>query len=98
VQHCGCIESRGARNVDRQVLPFTLHSAGDYLAAALLVLAPLALNFNNGDGGLSVFSVVAVIAVLAVSLVTNYQYSPVTLAFRGRMVQAARRGALVPAP
>jgi hypothetical protein len=47
VQHCGCIESRGARNVDRQVLPFTLHSAGDCLAAALLVLAPLALNFNT---------------------------------------------------
>jgi hypothetical protein len=59
-----------------KVLPFTVHSAGDYLAAALLVIAPFALNFNNGDGGLSAFYIVAGIAVLAVSLVTNYQYSP----------------------
>ena len=58
-----------------RVLPFTVHSAGDYLAAALLVIAPFTLNFSDGDGGLSAFYVVAGIAVLAVSLVTNYQYS-----------------------
>lgn len=59
-----------------KVLPFTVHSAGDYLAAALLLGAPWALNFSSGDGGLSAFYVAAGIAVLAVSLVTNYQYSP----------------------
>jgi hypothetical protein len=59
-----------------KVMPFQLHSGGDYLAAALLVLAPFALDFTDGDGGLSAFYVVAGIAVLAVSLVTNYQYSP----------------------
>jgi hypothetical protein len=59
-----------------KVLPFTVHSAGDYLAAALLVLAPFVLGFTDTDGGLSAFYVVAGIAVLAVSLVTNYQYSP----------------------
>jgi hypothetical protein len=59
-----------------RVLPFRLHSAGDYLAAALLVLAPFALDFSDSDGGLSAFYVVAGIAVLAVSLITNYQYSP----------------------
>jgi hypothetical protein len=59
-----------------KVLPFTVHSAGDYLAATLLVIAPFALNFNDGDGGLSAFYIVAGIAVLAVSLITNYQYSP----------------------
>jgi hypothetical protein len=59
-----------------RVLPFTVHSAGDYLAAALLVIAPFALDFTDGDGGLSAFYVAAGIAVLAVSLVTNYQYSP----------------------
>jgi hypothetical protein len=59
-----------------KVLPFTVHSAGDYLAAALLVLSPFALGFTDTDGGLSAFYVVAGIAVLAVSLVTNYQYSP----------------------
>ena len=59
-----------------KVLPFTVHSAGDYLAAALLILSPFALNFHNTDGGLSAFYIVAGIAVLAVSLITNYQYSP----------------------
>jgi hypothetical protein len=59
-----------------KVLPFTVHSAGDYLAAALLVIAPFALGFTDTDGGLSAFYVIAGVAVLAVSLVTNYQYSP----------------------
>ena len=59
-----------------KVLPFTIHSAGDYLAAALLLAAPWVLNFADGDTGLTVFYIVAGLAVLAVSLVTNYQYSP----------------------
>src|SRR2546423_15432575 len=59
-----------------KVLPFTVHSAGDYLAAALLVISPFALSFNDSDTGLSVFYVIAGVAVLAVSLITNYQYSP----------------------
>ncbi|MDQ1456825.1 MAG: hypothetical protein QOH28_2445 [Actinomycetota bacterium] len=58
-----------------KVLPFTVHSAGDYLAAALLLLSPWVLNFHDTDGGLTAVYVVAGIAVLAVSLVTNYQYS-----------------------
>ena len=59
-----------------KVLPFTVHSAGDYLAAALLIVAPFALSFDGSDSGLAAFYVVAGLAVLAVSLVTNYQYSP----------------------
>ena len=59
-----------------KVLPFTVHSAGDYLAAALLVIAPFALTYTDTDGGLSAFYVGAGLAVLAVSLITNYQYSP----------------------
>ena len=59
-----------------KVLPFPVHSAGDYLASALLIAAPFALNFRDGDSGLSAFYFVAGAAVLAVSLVTNYQYSP----------------------
>ena len=58
-----------------KVLPFTVHSAGDYLAAALLILGPFALNVNSSDPGLTAFYVVAGIAVLLVSLITNYQYS-----------------------
>jgi hypothetical protein len=59
-----------------KVLPFTIHSAGDYLAAALLLASPFALNFFHADMGLTVFYLVAGAAVLAVSLITNYQYSP----------------------
>ncbi|TML65574.1 MAG: hypothetical protein E6G14_16185 [Actinobacteria bacterium] len=59
-----------------KVLPFTVHSAGDYLAAALLIAAPFALNFADAEGGMAAFYVAAGIAVLAVSLITNYQYSP----------------------
>ena len=59
-----------------RVLPFTIHSAGDYLAAALLIGAPFALNFADAESGLAVFYVVMGVAVLAVSLITNYQYSP----------------------
>jgi hypothetical protein len=67
-----------------KVLPFTVHSAGDYLAAALLVVAPFALDFTGTDGGLSAFYVAAGVAVLAVSLVTNYQYRPERRMVSGR--------------
>jgi hypothetical protein len=59
-----------------KVLPFQVHSAGDYLAAALLLAAPFTLHFNRSDSGLTALYVAAGIAVLAVSLVTNYQYRP----------------------
>jgi hypothetical protein len=59
-----------------KVLPFPVHSAGDYLAAALLIGAPFALNFADAESGIAAFYVVMGIAVLAVSLITNYQYSP----------------------
>jgi len=59
----------------KKVLPFTVHSGGDYLAAALLLIAPFALDFRTSDAGLAAFYIVAGIAVLAVSLITNYQYS-----------------------
>ena len=58
-----------------KVLPFTIHSAGDYLAAALLLVSPFLLNFNSTDTGLTAVYIVAGIAVLGVSLITNYQYS-----------------------
>ncbi len=59
-----------------KVLPFPVHSAGDYLAAALLIASPFALKYTSADGGLAAFYIVAGLAVLAVSLVTDYQYSP----------------------
>jgi hypothetical protein len=59
-----------------KVLPFTVHSAGDYLAAALLIGAPFALGVRSSDVALSNLYLVAGLAVLAVSLITNYQYAP----------------------
>jgi hypothetical protein len=59
-----------------KVLPFPVHSGGDYLAAALLIVAPFVLNFAGAEGGMAAFYVVMGVAVLAVSLITNYQYSP----------------------
>ena len=57
-----------------KVLPFRIHSLGDYAAAALLFIAPFALDFNNTDAGVTSFYLGAGVAVLAVSLITNYQY------------------------
>jgi hypothetical protein len=59
-----------------KVLPFTVHSAGDYLAAALLLASPFALGFWSSARGLSIVYLVAGVAVLGVSLITNYQWSP----------------------
>lgn len=59
-----------------KVLPFQVHSAGDYLAAGLLLVAPFALNYRQSDGGLTALYIGAGIAVAAVSLITNYQYGP----------------------
>ncbi len=39
----------------KKVLPFTVHSGGDYLAAALLLLSPFALDFRDSDSGPSIF-------------------------------------------
>jgi len=72
-----------------KVLPFTVHSDGDYLAAALLVIAPFALGYASSDHGLSAFYIAAGVAVLAVSLITNYQYSPKRAAVPARQVNPA---------
>jgi hypothetical protein len=58
-----------------KILPFQVHSAGDYLAAALLLAAPFTLHFNHGDTGLTAVYIVGGLAVLGVSLVTNYQWN-----------------------
>ncbi|MEY2419243.1 MAG: hypothetical protein QOG90_1923 [Actinomycetota bacterium] len=58
-----------------KVLPFQVHSAGDYLAAALLLAAPFTLHFNHSDTALTAVYVVAGFAVLGVSLITNYQWN-----------------------
>ena len=66
-----------------KVIPFRLHSAGDYLGALGLLGAPFLLGFRDTDPGLSTFYVVAGFALLAVSLVTDYSdasgHEPATL-------------------
>src|SRR5262245_19970812 len=59
-----------------KALPFTVHSAGDYLAVVLLVASPFSLRFTHTDPHLTVFYIAAGLAVLAVSVITDYQYKP----------------------
>jgi hypothetical protein len=62
-----------------KAVPFPVHSAGDYLGALLLILAPFVLDFTDSDGGLSVFYVVVGVVVLLLSLATDYQDPRITL-------------------
>jgi hypothetical protein len=62
-----------------KAVPFPVHSAGDYLGAALLILAPFALGFNDSDTGLSVFYIVVGAVVILLSLVTDYQDPRITI-------------------
>lgn len=55
-----------------KVIPFVVHSAGDYLGATALIAAPFALGFDDSDGGLAAFYVVMGVALVGVSLVTDY--------------------------
>lgn len=62
-----------------KAVPFPVHSAGDYLGALLLILAPFVLDFTDSDGGLSVFYVAVGVVVLLLSLVTDYQDPRITI-------------------
>jgi len=75
-----------------KVLPFKVHSAGDYLAVILLVTSPFALGFTHRARGLSIFYVGAGVAVLLVSLLTNYQYSPNGQALKAGADQGRSKG------
>src|SRR3954468_4774425 len=62
-----------------KLVPFPVHSAGDYLGALLLILAPFALDFTDSDGGLAAFYIVVGAVVLLLSLVTDYQDPRITV-------------------
>jgi hypothetical protein len=62
-----------------KAVPFPVHSAGDYLGALLLILAPFVLDFADSDPGLSVFYIVVGAVVILLSLVTDYQDPRITI-------------------
>jgi len=62
-----------------KAVPFPVHSAGDYLGALLLILAPFALDFTDTDGGLTAFYIAVGAVVLLLSLVTDYQDPRITV-------------------
>ena len=62
-----------------KAVPFPVHSAGDYLGALLLIVAPFVLDFADSDEGLTVFYIVVGAVVLLLSLVTDYQDPRITL-------------------
>jgi hypothetical protein len=59
-----------------KVIPFPVHSGGDYLGGILAIIAPFVLDFWNSDQGLSVTYIVVGAVVLALSLVTDYSWGP----------------------
>jgi hypothetical protein len=58
-----------------RVIPFKLHSAGDYLGAATLIAAPFVLGFSDQDATLSTLYVAAGLALVGVSLATDYEHA-----------------------
>ena len=58
----------------RRVIPFKLHSAGDYLGAGTLIVAPFLLGFSDSDEGLTTFYVAVGVVLVAVSLLTDYDH------------------------
>jgi hypothetical protein len=58
-----------------RVIPFKVHSAGDYLGAASLIVAPFLLGFSGQDATLSVLYVATGVALVGVSLATDYEHA-----------------------
>ena len=56
-----------------RVVPFKIHSVGDYAAAGLLLLGPLVAMITDTDRGLTYFFWGVGGALLAGSLLTNYE-------------------------
>ena len=57
-----------------RVIPFPVHSFGDYVGGLAAILAPFVLDFWDEDKGLSTFYVVVGAVVVLLSLVTNYSW------------------------
>ncbi|MCA1712009.1 MAG: hypothetical protein LC789_10415 [Actinobacteria bacterium] len=55
-----------------RLIPFKLHSAADYLGAAVLIAAPFVFDFADTDKGLATLYVVLGVADLVISLLTDY--------------------------
>ena len=58
----------------RRVIPFKVHSAGDYVGAASLIVAPFLLGFNDTDEGLTAFYIAIGAILVVVSLLTDYDH------------------------
>lgn len=54
------------------LLPFKLHSAADYLGAAVLIAAPFVFDFYNRDKGIATLYIVLGISDLVMSSITDY--------------------------
>jgi hypothetical protein len=59
-----------------RVIPFPLHSAGDYVGGLAAIVAPFALDFFDTDKGLSTLYIVVGAVVIALSLITDYSWGP----------------------
>jgi hypothetical protein len=57
-----------------RVIPFPVHSAGDYIIGILAIVFSFALGFWSDNTGVAVAYLVIGIVVVALSLLTNYDY------------------------
>jgi hypothetical protein len=59
-----------------RVIPFPVHSVGDYGGGLAAIVAPFVLGFWDEDQGLSTFYIVVGAVVILLSLVTDYSWGP----------------------
>ena len=77
-----------------RVIPFPVHSAGDYIGGIAAILAPFVLGFYDDNKGVAATYIVVGAVVIGLSLITDYSWGPDRqhiAADRGAPVRAGRR-------
>lgn len=74
-----------------RVIPFPVHSAGDYLGSIATIAAPYALGFNRTDPASTTFFLALGIGYLIVSLMTDYKDPAATRIDDDRPIDVDRR-------
>ncbi len=59
-----------------KVIPFPVHSFGDYAGGAGTILAPFVLGYADDNRGLTTTYILVGVVVIALSLVTDYSWGP----------------------
>jgi hypothetical protein len=77
-----------------RVIPFPVHSAGDYIGGIAAILAPFVLGFYDDNKGVAATYIIVGAVVIGLSLITDYSWGSDRqhiAADRGAPVRAGRR-------